>query len=169
MLVPAVLIVISGCAGVISKPVIQQVNQQAELAAVVAAPGTYTGDMVLWSGRIIATEPLKEGTLIEILHKPSDFNQRPEQSDRTQGRFLALNTGYLDPAIYETGREVTIAGRFNEMRTRPLGEIDYTYPLVAVKEIYLWPQREKEVYLRDDRWPYRWPYHRGYYPGCCRY
>ena len=160
------LIILSGCASVISDPVIQQVNQQASVQAVKERPDTFTGNMVLWSGQIIRTENLKEGTRIEIVHKPADSSKRPKKSDQTEGRFLALTTQYLDPAIYERGREVTIAGKLDGMRSLPLGEIEYDYPLVLLEEIHLWPHRQAEVYLRDDSWRYRhWHYyHRGF---CC--
>lgn len=166
LLILAGFIVLSGCASVISDPVIQQVNQQASVEAVKERPDTFTGNMVLWSGQIIRTENLKEGTRIEVVHKPADSNSRPKKSDETEGRFLALTDQYLDPAIYERGREVTIAGKLDGMRSLPLGEIEYNYPLVMLEEIHLWPHRQQEIYIRDDFWRYshRYYYHRGF---CC--
>lgn len=159
------LTLISGCAGVISDPVVKQVNKSATLKAVISAPGTYTGQMVLWSGEIIRTENKKEGTLIEIIQKPEGFNHRPQKADRTDGRFLALFDGYLDTAIYEKGREVTIAGKISGRRTLPLGEIDYAYPLVKIEEVHLWPVREPQIHLHDYHRPYLlWHYpYPGYY------
>ena len=165
-LILAGIIVLSGCASVISKPVVQQVNQQASVEAVKERPGAFTGNMVLWTGQIIRTENLKEGTRIEVVHKPADASNRPKKSDETEGRFLALTDQYLDPAIYERGREVTIAGKLDGMRSLPLGEIEYNYPLIMLEEIHLWPHRQKEIYIRDDFWRYT---HRHYYRRgfCC--
>ncbi len=164
-LIALALIALAGCAGVISKPVAQQANPEAELSAVLKTPDAFLGEMVLWSGRIISTKPLEEGTLIEVLQISSDRNRRPPQSDKTEGRFLALNPGFLDPLVYKADREITLAGRIREMRTQPLGEIQYSYPLVDVVELHIWPQRPGELHLRDDDRPSHWPYHHWGCPG----
>lgn len=149
------LLLFSGCAGVISDPVAKQVNQRASLEAVKVQPTNFEGDMILWTGQIVSTENLKEGTRIEIVQKPAAFNRRPRVSDATEGRFLALADEYLDPTIYERGREVSVAGRLDGQKTLPLGETEYTYPLVRVQELHLWPVRPPRVYVRSDYWhPY---------------
>lgn len=58
-------------------------------------------------------------------------------------------------AIYSKGREVTLAGEVKGKRVLPLGEIEYTYPLIAIKEIHLWPDESKGLI---------YPYPYGYYP-----
>jgi len=58
---------------------------------------------------IIGAKNLKEGTLIEMVRKPADIERRPKDCDESDGRFLALYEGYLDVAIYNRGREVTVA------------------------------------------------------------
>ena len=55
--------------------------------------------------------------------------------DKSKGRFLALYKGFLDVAIYRRGREVTIGGKITGKRVLELGEIEYTYPFVEIKEI----------------------------------
>jgi Outer membrane lipoprotein Slp family len=41
---------------------------------------------------------------------------------------MALCEGYLDPAVYSKGRQVTLAGRVLGTRTDMVGEIMYVYP-----------------------------------------
>jgi outer membrane lipoprotein len=94
--------------------------------------------MVL-GGDILSTHNLTEGTLLEVLQKLLDATDGPLDTDRTEGRCMALCEGYLDPAVYSEGRQVTLAGRVLGTRTGTVGEITYVYPLLACLEVYLWP------------------------------
>jgi outer membrane lipoprotein len=147
---------LSGCAGVISEGVRGQVNDAVTLKAVRENPTNHIDEMTLWTGEIIGAKNEKEGTLIEILQKPADIDSRPKQGDTTEGRFLALYKGYLDVAIYKKGRDVTVAGRLKGQRILPLGEIEYTYPLIIIEEIHLWPERKKEDYPHSYHGHHLW-------------
>jgi outer membrane lipoprotein len=135
---------ILGCAPVISKPLREQAEKDLSFSEVFKNPDAHKGKVVIWAGEIIEAKNTKEGTLIEVLQKPADFFGAPEEVDRSEGRFLVLHPSYLDVAVYSKGREVTVAGEVDGKRTMPLGEIQYTYPLVLAKEIYLWPDTSKE-------------------------
>ena len=67
--------------------------------------------------------------------------------DESEGRFLALDSRYLDVNVFAKGRAVTVGGEVREKRVLPLDEIEYAYPLIYAKEIYLWPVVEKKYYL----------------------
>ena len=149
------ILFIVGCAPVISKPLRDQVDKNLTFRDVVKDPEAHKGSMVVWAGVIIEAKNTQEGTLIEILQKPADFLGAPEEADRTEGRFLALYNTYLDIAVYAKGREVTVGGKVQGKRIMPLGEIQYTYPLVVAKEIYLWPDTSKER-LAPYYYPYPW-------------
>jgi outer membrane lipoprotein len=128
---------IVGCAQVISKQLREQVAKELTLSVVFKDPEVYKGKNVLWSGVIISSVNLKEGTIIEVVQKPADRRGKPKDVDESEGRFLALYPGYLDVAIYNGGRKVTVAGEVQGKRIQRLGEIDYTYPLISAKEIHL--------------------------------
>jgi outer membrane lipoprotein len=147
-----------GCAPVISKELREQVDSKISYAVVNQNPSGSLGQMVIWGGVIIGAKNREDGTLLEILQKPCDFEGRPEETDASEGRFLALYDGYLDAAIYTEGREVTIAGRIKGERTLPLGEIEYVYPLISAEEIYLWKEKSKEMHY------YYPPPYPAYYP-----
>jgi outer membrane lipoprotein len=151
------MIVGAGCAHVISTEVREQVSKDITFKEVRQNPDGYKGKMVLWGGTIINTKNQKSGTLIEVLEKPLDVVGQPEAGDRSGGRFLALYNGFLDDAIYANGRDVTVAGEVIEKRTIPLGETEYTYPLISIREIHLWPEKSNERFG-----PYYGPY--WYYP-----
>ena len=74
-----------------------------------------------------------------MLQKPLDAADRSLAMDRTEGHFIALCEGYLDPAVYSKGHQVTLAGHVLGVRTDTVGEITYVYPLLACLEVYLWP------------------------------
>ena len=73
----------------------------------------------------MSTRNLTEGTLLEVLQKPLDATDRPLDTDRTEGRFMALYEGYLDPAVYSKGRQVTLAERVLGTRTDTVDWGDY--------------------------------------------
>jgi outer membrane lipoprotein len=128
-------------------------------------PDTYKGKTILLSGVIISSVNLKEGTMIEVLQKPADMRGKPKDVDESEGRFLALYPGYLDVAIYNGGRKVTVAGEVQGKKIQRLGEIDYTYPLISAKEIHLWPVEKKDrVYYPCPSWHYPWWYGPYWYP-----
>ena len=155
---------LTGCAPVISKQLRQQVAKDLTLGAVSKNPDAYKGKIVLWSGVIISSVNLKEGTMIEVLQKPADMQGKPKDVDESEGRFLALYPGYLDVAIYNGGRKVTVAGQIQGKKIQPLGEIDYTYPLISAKEIHLWPVEKEDKFYPYPLWHYPWWYGPCWYP-----
>lgn len=159
------IIMIAGCAPVISKGVLQQVDSTIRFDSVFQDPEAYQNKSVLWGGVIITTKNLKEGTLLEILQKPLTYGKAPVTGDESGGRFLALYNGYLDAALYTKGREVTLAGTITGRRVQRLDEIDYHYPYLIIKEIHLWEKRSRETQTPPPffyPFPYRyhyWPYY----------
>jgi outer membrane lipoprotein len=91
------------------------------------------------SGDILNTRNLTEGTFLEVLQKSLDAIDRPLDTDRPEGRFMALCEGDLDPAVYSKGRQGTRAERVLGTGTDTVGEMAYVYPLPACWEVYLWP------------------------------
>ncbi len=116
------------------------------------------GSHVRWGGVLIATKPESDITCFEILGKSLDRQQRPVDYDETAGRFIACQSGFQDPEIYQQGREVTVIGRIENIEPRPIGNYEYRYPIVDAETIYLWPERSDY-----DYYPYGYPYYRPYY------
>ncbi|MCD6272224.1 MAG: Slp family lipoprotein [Deltaproteobacteria bacterium] len=157
-------LVSAGCAPIISRQLKKEVSRDITFKKVIKDPETYKGKVVLLSGVILGSKNRKEGTLIEMLQKPADMEGRPKDVDESDGRFLALYDGYLDTAIYSRGREATVAGEIKGKRTLPLGEIEYAYPLILIREIHLFKAKKEERFH-----PYPYPY--WWYPpwGCYPY
>jgi len=133
----------TGCASSIVPPALQhEVKPDLSLSKVKSNPAAYKDQVVLWGGRIIKTINKKKGTLIEVLQLPLDQEERPKQVHDTEGRFIVSMSGFLDPEVYQAGKDVTVVARVAGMEELPLGEITYTYVLLRGKEVYLWPPRK---------------------------
>ena len=157
MLIAFLLSVVS-CAPVISKQIRDHVKPDLTFREVLNDPERYKDQMVILSGVIIETKNTKEGTLLTVLQRPAGFRGKPKDVDESEGRFLALDIRYLDVNVFAKGRVVTVGGEVQGKRVLPLDEIEYAYPLIYVKEIYLWPVIEKRYYspyYPYDHWWWR--------------
>lgn len=146
-----VLLFMVGCAPVISKQVREQVRPDVSFREVLNDPERHKGQMIILSGIVVETENTKEGTLLQVLQRPAGFRGKPKDVDETGGRFLALDSRYLDVNVFTKGRAVTIAGVVKGKRILPLDETEYIYPLVYVKELYLW-QAERRYDTSYPSW-----------------
>ena len=167
------LIFLSGCVHAISRDVLRQVDKKITFSELIKDPNAYRGKVVLLGGVIVKAVNKKEGTLLEVYQTRLDREGRPVQLDISEGRFLALYKGLLDSEIYRKGRKVTIAGVVQGEKVLPLGEIEYHYPYLLIKEIHLWkeeklPPCEPCLYPCYPWWWYPWcdpywPYCRPYF------
>lgn len=102
-------------------------------------PEAYKGKSVMLAGSIIGVRAEKDGsTYLEVLERPADRSGRPERTDESGGRFMAVSKQFLDPAIYSRGRLVTVVGEVIGDSVKPLGEVPYRYPLLEIEAVHLW-------------------------------
>jgi outer membrane lipoprotein len=139
-------LMIAGCTSVITDEVRSMVDDTAGIDEVLNRPEKYLGSTVLWAGIIINTKNFGNHTVIEVLQKPADYQGRPKDVDISNGRFLARTEDFLDPAIYSIGREITVAGKVLGHDTAPVGDYNYTYPVISITELYLWPAEPEAIY-----------------------
>jgi len=133
------ILFVVGCAPVISQEVLREVDKDLPFQAVLRNPDEFKGKTILLGGKIIETTPLPDRTRITVLQYPLSFRNKPSIDAGSEGRFIVEATGFLDPVVYSAGRQVTVAGILDGKEVLPLGEINYTYPVVASRELYLWP------------------------------
>jgi outer membrane lipoprotein len=162
-LLACALLFASGCA-VMSKDLRTDAERDLTFAQVFKNPELHRGKVVIWGGMIVDSRNTRDGTLLEVLQKPLDMVGEPRDVDQSGGRFIALYDGFLDVAIYTKDREVTVGGVVQGRRVMPLGEIEYAYPVISVREIYLWPEVRKErvppYYYRGYPWWWHDPFWR---------
>lgn len=96
---------------------------------------------VLWGGMIIGSRNLKDATELEVLAYPLATNHEPDTAQSPLGRVLAVRNGYLETEDYAQGRSVTFSGALDGTRQAQIGEAEYTYPVVRIDTLHLWPQR----------------------------
>jgi outer membrane lipoprotein len=161
---------LSGCAHVISYEERAKARKELPFSVILANPEAYQGETVIWGGKIIDTVNEQGMTLIKVLQIPLDFLEMPEDEETSHGRFMAEVQRYIDPEVYRKGRMITLAGEIIGEKVERLGEMEYTYPLVRVKEIHLWKQYSYPYgplpywyYWFGSPYPYAWPYDGPYF------
>ncbi|OGQ11018.1 MAG: hypothetical protein A2026_19270 [Deltaproteobacteria bacterium RBG_19FT_COMBO_46_12] len=146
------VLLLPGCAHVIKRDLRTKSDLSLTLAQVRQNPDAFKGKMVIWGGEIVETVNQQDGsTQIEIFQKPLGWRGQPQDTTYSEGRFLILADYYLDPYVFRAGKKITVAGEIQGEKIKPLGEMDYRYPLLSSKQIYFWP----EYYYRP--YPY-YPY-----------
>lgn len=142
------------------------------LAAAARDADTHRGKRIRWGGTIAGVENRTDQTLVEVVFRPLDRDSRPRTTDTSDGRFLAVIPGFVDPAIYEQGRDITVSGHLDGATRRQVGDYRYNYPRVQVEGHHLWPKpvlvyREPPPYGWHDPWYRPWwddPWHPHYRP-----
>lgn len=137
ILVFVILSLFPGCAHVVSDDLRNQANEGIPVASLFEHPDDFKGEIVILGGMIASSRNTNEGTYLEVVEKELDYQGRPELTDKTHGRFIVLHEGFLDTAIYSTGRYMTVAGEVIGTRIQPLGEINYSYLFMKSRELHL--------------------------------
>lgn len=171
VLIVLVLLITSGCASTDNQ--LENSQSGAPLVTflqVKAAPDSYKGQAVTFGGEVLGARRLKEGTRIEILQLPLTPSLQPTlDRSQSQGRFVAMQREFLDPATIPAGTLVTITGEVAGSVTMPLDETEYNYPIVDIKSLRVWaksdesPLRIRPYMGLGPYWgPYWSPYWRPY-------
>jgi outer membrane lipoprotein len=153
-----IVLLFTGCVHAISDETLRLVDRSISFAMLKENPDKYIGSYVLLGGTIASARNTKLGGELEIVQFRLDSDSKPEESYNSGGRFLAQSAYFLDPVIYKSGRPVTVAGEVKGHKTAPLDQIEYTYPIIGIRELYLWKEPESYGY------PYPYPYYYPYYP-----
>jgi len=170
----ATLSLISACASNIPEAIRRAPPSDVRTTEVQRAPDTYRGTLVRWGGSIVAVRNLKNETRIEVVSRRLDSTGRPLAEDRSEGRFIAEVSGFIDPAVYSNGRDITVTGRVEGAIEQPIGEFTYAYPVVQSETLYLWEPlpppsryRDYDPFWHDPFYPWGypyWPYYRPRWP-----
>lgn len=135
------------CAHVVPKEIRKDIDKNLTPQMVFKDPESYRGCIVMLGGLILATAHTKDATYIEVLERPLDIRGRPEDRDLSRGRFTIRYDGYLDPAIYTKGKLITAVGELSGTKPGKIGEMEYRYPLIVSKNIYLF-EKPKDIPIR---------------------
>ena len=148
-----VLVMLAGCAST-QEP---EDRQALTFLQVKAAPDSFKGQTAVFGRKVLTARRQKDSTKIEILQLPLDQSGRPGYDlTQSQGRFIAVQREFLDPATLPPGTRITVTGIVSGSITLPLDETDYTYPVIDIKRVQVWGGSE-DVARRNN------PYYMG--PG----
>jgi outer membrane lipoprotein len=149
------LIFFSGCTP-ISEELRAQADRTLNFQQVFKNPDAYKGKMVIWGGEVVEAINQKDGTtLIVVLQRSLDWTEEPTFK-RSEGRFIIFVEGYVDPYVFRRGRRITVAGEILGKKAMRLGELEYPYPLLLSKQIYLWGEYYYYPYPYYWYYPYWW-------------
>jgi len=109
-------------------------------AAATTAP---EGQDVRWGGEVVKVSNRQEDSVIETVQFSLNASGRPVRTDQSGGRFRIRIPGFIDPAIYTSGRLVTAVGQFKEVEQDSIGEHPYAFPVLEARHLHLWPVVEK--------------------------
>ncbi len=140
---PAALLGLAACA---PAPIYKTTGNAvlATPAQVAQTPEHYSGNEVIWGGRIVHVTNFQDHSEIELLAYPLDKSQRPRANDSGNGRFIAVLRGYVEPLDYPAGALMTVDGKLNGTRAGQVGQADYLFPLVDVAQSHVWTAEEMQ-------------------------
>jgi len=154
-------IVLAGLAA--CAPVSQEIRREAEasppFSEIQKDPERFRGSVVVWGGVIVETTNREGSTALKVMQTALDFQKRPADLDSSEGRFIVVVDRFLDPDLFQKGREVTVGGEIAGRETHPIGEVSYVYPVVRARELKLWEQRVPYPPTYYDPWYWGPPYY----------
>lgn len=141
---------------------LSKVNSTITFAQIKESPDSHEGVTILVAGEVLEAKRLKDHTRLTVLQLPLDTYQEPSRNrTRSEGRFLATQMEFLDPATVPKGTRLTLIGTISGSATEPLDEMDYTYPILTIQHLKVWPETMQSQ--QYGYYPYRYgPY--GLYP-----
>ena len=139
-----------------------KVNSTLTFSQIKESPDSHQGVTLMLGGEVLDAKRLKDHTRLTILQLPLDTYLEPTRDrTRSEGRFLAIQTEFLDPATVPQGTRLTIIGTVSGSITEPLDETNYTYPIFTIQNLKVWADRLHPPYAYYP-YGYFWPY--GPYP-----
>jgi outer membrane lipoprotein len=162
-----VLLVGSGCAANPALSISQAVVDDVTLTQARSAADAYTGSTVRWGGVVTEVENKADKTWVFVVGRALSDDAKPVTDSASEGRFIASFNGFVDPLVYKSGRPLTVVGSVEGSTVRAIGEYDYRFPVVVVRDSYLWaePVKTKIYYapspfVYDYYYYHPYPYHR---------
>ena len=139
-----------------------QIDSTVAFSDLEAAPSSYVGRTVMLSGIVLNAKRAKDQTEIEVLQLPAAPGGLPSNDrSRSEGRFLAVERKFLDPATIQSGTPVTVVGEVQGAVARSLDDSEYTYPVIKITRLVDW-NKNMPQYARGGGYPYYGGYG-GYY------
>lgn len=158
---------LSGCAAFSSSPFEESLEDQVmagvSFSQVAQDPSGHIGQVIKVGGVVLSAKRLVDRTEVMVLQIPLDGDAVPEW-DRTksQGRFIATQQTFLDPATLPKGTRLTVIGEITGQAAVQVDEDQRVYPVLSIKALKVWPVIPRNMYGYRPYWgPYWGPW---FYP-----
>jgi outer membrane lipoprotein len=116
------------------------VDRTVSFRDVLTSPEFYKGRVLVVGGEVLKAKRLRDSTQVELLQLPLENGEEPTfDRQQSQGRFLALQQEFLDPATLIEGTRVTVVGEVSGAKIDRLDDTEYRYPTLIVKHLHIWP------------------------------
>lgn len=142
ILLAVTAVLLSGCTQIISDQSLRLVDPELSFEELRRAPERYNGRHLMLGGTIVTVRNRSSGAELELAQLKTDGDGNIVDTTSSGGRFLAVSSSLLDPAIYLPGLRVTLVGEVSGKKIMTLDEADYTYPIILINEIHLWTPEE---------------------------
>ncbi|HGG60215.1 MAG TPA: Slp family lipoprotein [Gammaproteobacteria bacterium] len=166
---PAIILgaalLLGGCASNLPKPIADKPAHTVPLKQARQDIEANKGVEVRWGGTVASVRNFPQRSEVEVVSRPLYANGRPKDSDQSDGRFIAVVRGFIDPDVYQKGRQVTVHGVIDGAQSGKIDAHDYRYPRVDADTLYLWPKLREDCADYYDPWFYPWGYPAGYWPS----
>lgn len=159
----SILIPWAGCTqpykSTLSPNLADQLNDSLSFSQIKASPEEHKGKLVVLGGQILSSKRLQDATELIILQLPLIEQREPStELTNSQGRFIAYQQDFLDPATVPAGTRITLVGELSGSITQKLDETDYMYPTFTIKQFKIWPSLSSDYPLYGQPYPYWWPH-----------
>ncbi len=132
-----------------------QLNDALSFAQIKESPDEHRGKLVILGGQILSAKRLSDSTELIILQLPLIQQREPStELTQSQGRFIAYQQTFLDPATVPPGTRITLVGELSGSITQQLDETDYSYPTLTIKQFDIWPTYSSDYRRYDQAYPY---------------
>ena len=139
------------------KDLTDHLDQSVSFSQIKAFPDEHKGKLVILGGQILSAKRLQDSTELVILHLPLIQQREPStELTHSQGRYIAYQQTFLDPATVPAGTRITLVGELSGSVIQELDETNYTYPTLTIKQFKVWPTFDYSGYNQPH--PYWAPY-----------
>jgi outer membrane lipoprotein len=135
LLALSLVFLIAGCAHNISPPSLALVDRSITFSKLWENPDAYQGKYVLLGGTIAYADHTREGYELEVVQYGLDGRETPDPISLSGGRFIAVTPESLYTPACKRGTPVSMVGEVTGKKTRELKGVEYTYPVIAIKEL----------------------------------
>lgn len=156
---------LAGCS-VVSRDIHRNAEEEVEFRSLKRNVEKHAGKTFILGGYILETRNLEDESRLLVLQTPLGLRDEPKDRDLSEGRFMVICDGFLDPAVYEKDRKITVAGELLGTEKTEINEYEYLLPAINCRQIHLWQEhREIQQYYHDPFYPWPGPYYpyRPYY------